>query len=80
MSWRKTGSVALMVLGLLGGLLAGCDGEMARRRQEAFDTLTQRQRDSLLGSMPVPGAGGVGRAMKAADSLAARAERHDTIH
>jgi len=36
------------------------------------DTLTQRQKDSLLAASSIPGARGVGAAMKAADSTSAR--------
>ena len=43
------------------------------------DTLTRRQRDSLLSTMPIPGAGAVGKALRVADSARARAERHDTM-
>jgi hypothetical protein len=54
-------------------------GDRAERRQEAVDTLTQRQRDSLLSTMPVPGAGAVGKALEAADRARERAEQHDTM-
>ncbi len=70
--------VAAALLGL--ALASGCESaERTRARQEAVDTLTRRQRDSLLSTMPVPGASAVGRAMRAADSAAARARAHDTI-
>jgi hypothetical protein len=59
------------------GLMA-C-GDRAERREEAVDTLTQRQRDSLLSTMPVPGAGAVGKALEAADRARERAEQHDTM-
>jgi len=36
------------------------------------DTLTQRQKDSILAQSRIPGAAGVGRAMRAADSTSAR--------
>jgi len=58
--------------------LAAC-GDRAERREEAVDTLTQRQRDSLLSTMPVPGAGAVGKALDAADRARERAQQHDTI-
>lgn len=73
---RRTG-VAL-ALATLSGVLLSC-GDLAERRREAVDTLTQRQRDSLLSTMPVPGAGAVGKAMEAADRARERAEQHDTI-
>ena len=43
------------------------------------DTLTQRQRDSLVGELPIPGAKGVHRALDAADSARARQRMLDTI-
>lgn len=43
------------------------------------DTLTRRQKDSIIAEMPIPGAGAVGRALDAADHAGARAEAHDTV-
>lgn len=43
------------------------------------DTLTRRERDSLIGQSRLPGAQGVRGAMRAADSAAARAARADSI-
>ncbi len=43
--------------------------------QTAADTLTQRQRDSIVGASGLPGARGVQGALDAADSAAARNER-----
>lgn len=42
------------------------------------DTMTQRQRDSVLGQSGIPGAGGVTKAMIAADSAKARQARLDS--
>jgi hypothetical protein len=42
------------------------------------DTLTQRQRDSILAQSKIPGARAVGRAMTAADSASARARAADS--
>ena len=36
------------------------------------DTMTRRQKDSVLAQSGLPGAGGVGMALKTADSLKAR--------
>lgn len=66
----------VLILPLLG--LTAC-GDRAERRREAVDTLTQRQRDSLLSTMPVPGAGAVGKALEAADRARERAQQHDTM-
>jgi hypothetical protein len=43
------------------------------------DTLTERQKDSILAHSQIPGARAVGRAMNAADSASARAARTDTV-
>lgn len=43
------------------------------------DTLTRRQKDSLISTMPIPGAGAVGRALDAADKAEERAKQLDTI-
>lgn len=39
------------------------------------DTLTKRQRDSIVSTFPIPGAAGIGRAIDASDAAADRAER-----
>jgi hypothetical protein len=54
-------------------LLAACGGTDGRSQQAVNrDTLTQRQKDSILAQSRIPGAAGVGRAMRAADSTSAR--------
>jgi hypothetical protein len=45
----------------------------------ATDTLTRRQKDSLISTMPIPGAGAVGRALDAQDASRARAAALDSI-
>ena len=42
------------------------------------DTMTQRQKDSVLGQSGLPGAQGVTKALRAADSVKARQARVDT--
>ena len=42
------------------------------------DTLTQRQKDSILAQSTIPGAGAVRRAMTAADSASRRALQADS--
>lgn len=73
--------------GLIGAVLVGvfslgaasCLGGGGEEDQAAQDTLTRRQKDSIISTLPVPGAGAVGKALDAADAAKARAERHDTI-
>ena len=63
-------SIALLGMGECGG---GGDATDA-------DTLTRRQRDSLVSELPVPGSGGVRGAMDAADAIEARNAQLDSMH
>lgn len=54
-------------------------GQGAGDAQTAVDTLTRRQKDSLISEMPVPGAGAVGRALDAQDLSRQRAAALDSI-
>jgi hypothetical protein len=54
-------------------------GQSAGDARTAADTLTRRQKDSIVAGLPIPGARGVGRAIEAADRANARTEAHDTI-
>lgn len=65
--------VAVAVL----GVWACAQGESAS--DMAADTLTRREKDSLLSTAPIPGASKIGDAQRAADRLNARTEAHDTI-
>ena len=56
-----------------------CGGEDGPGEEAARDSLSQRQKDSLLATMPVPGAGAVQKALDASEAARARAEAHDTI-
>ncbi len=58
-------------------LLAGCGGQSGSSR--AADTLTERQRDSMLAGSRIPGARGVGAALRAADSASARVRATDSV-
>ena len=75
--WRQIGSTITVIL--LVGFAVGCGGGEGQADGQAADTLTRRQKDSLISTMPVPGAGVVGKALEAADSASARARRHDSI-
>lgn len=66
----------LVVAAAAAGMWACGDGAS---EQAAQDTLTRRQRDSIISEMPLPGAHGVGAALEAQDRLNARAQQHDTI-
>ncbi|MFO8175883.1 MAG: hypothetical protein ACQET1_12255 [Gemmatimonadota bacterium] len=71
--------LSFSILLLLSVGSGGCGGEDGEAGDAAVDTLSRRQKDSLISTMPVPGAGVVGKALRAADSADARAQRHDTL-
>jgi hypothetical protein len=58
-------------------LLVGVLSCGERRAGAHDDTLTQRQRDSVIGTSQLPGAQGVRGALKASDSAATRRARED---
>jgi len=69
-----------MIIPLLLVCLAACSGQSGDDRQAVNrDTLTQRQKDSILAKSRIPGASAVGRAMTAADSTSAGAHRADSV-
>ncbi len=59
-------------------LLAAC-AKAAPSRSGAGDTLTRRQKDSVIGASKLPGSQGVRGALQAQDSAAARQARIDSI-
>jgi len=65
---------------LLAAVALGCGGKSEPPRSAVNrDTLTERQKDSILAKSRIPGASGVGKAMTAADSMSARVRTSDTI-
>jgi len=66
--------VTLLVLSL-----AACGGDSKDKSAVNRDTLTERQKDSILAKSKIPGASSVGRAMRAADSTSAGAHRVDSV-
>jgi hypothetical protein len=71
----KATIVAFLVLSL-----AACGGGDKPDKQTVNrDTLTERQKDSILAKSSIPGASNVGRAMRAADSTSAGAHRADSV-
>jgi hypothetical protein len=59
-------------------ILAACGSEKPSQTVNR-DTLTERQKDSILANSKIPNASAVGRAMKAADSMSARIRTSDTV-
>ena len=51
----------------------------AKSTTQQTKKLTERQRDSILATEPLPGANVVGSALKASDSEAARAAKMDSL-
>ena len=60
-------------------VLAGCGGGNEDERALREDSLTQRQRDSILAQSKIPGARGVQKAHDVADSTSARVQAADTV-
>jgi len=66
------GLVALLVL-----VPAGCTASDAGEPALPADTLSRSQQDSIIGTLPIPGADALGRARDAADAAAERARAID---
>ena len=76
MALRPSRAIALA----LAVVLAACGpGQAGDASSAAADTLTRRQKDSILSTMPVPGARSIGTALEAADAAAERARRLDSL-
>ena len=60
-------------------IFAACGDDSPNKQAVNRDTLTQRQKDSILAKSSIPGAGAVGRAMRAADSTSAGVRRADSV-
>jgi len=58
--------------------LAACGGQ-AQKSSAAADSLSERQRDSMLAKSRIPGASGVGKAMRVADSTSAGIRAADSV-
>jgi hypothetical protein len=69
------------VIGFAALVLAlACGGSDAGSQQTVNrDSLTQRQKDSILAQSKIPGARAVGRAMNAADSTSARIQQANAV-
>ncbi len=68
----------LLMLVAIGTLACG-GSERSQTQTVNRDTLSQRQKDSILAQSKIPGARGVGRAMTVADSVSARVQAADTV-
>lgn len=73
----QTSATALLFGVLL--VVGACGGGSNSGSRAGGDTLSERQRDSILAKSSIPGASAVGKAMTAADSTSARVRAADTI-
>ncbi|HEY7635763.1 MAG TPA: hypothetical protein VH763_09475 [Gemmatimonadales bacterium] len=66
-----------LIVSIIGAavILSGCTGAHPGNRPPA----TERQRDSVIGASRLPGAQGVGRALRASDSANSRRALEDSI-
>lgn len=69
-------ALAALLVGLAG---FACTGSSPDQPAIDPDTLTRRQKDSIISTLPIPGAGAVGRALEVSDTAAARGQRLDSI-
>lgn len=67
---------ALAALTIFG---TGCSGGVGSADASPADTLTRRQKNEIISTLPIPGAKGVGRALRVSDQLQARAAQHDSL-
>jgi hypothetical protein len=74
--YKKISTAALAALTILS---IGCSIGGDASATNAADTLTRRQKDEIISTLPIPGARGVGRALEATDLAAARANSHDSL-
>jgi hypothetical protein len=72
---RCLSTIAAAALLAVTACSAGGEGDTT----SAADTLTRRQKDSIISTFPIPGAGAVGRALEASDAAAERARRLDSL-
>lgn len=75
---HEQGRTMRTVAVLLSLALVACARSDAPRMQNA-DTLTQRQRDSVVGASKLPGAQGISKAQKAQDAENARTAKADSM-
>jgi hypothetical protein len=72
-------TIAWIALGVALTASACGSGRSGKAGTAAVDTLTERQRDSILARSRIPGASGVGAALRAADSTNARIRAADSV-
>lgn len=76
---RKSSVWAAVSLTVSVLALGACTGGGGEDSATNADTLTRAQKDSIISTLPVPGAGAVGAALDAAEKARTRAEVLDTL-
>jgi len=72
-------SLALTILIVMAAACGAEEGRTSDSQAIDRDTLTRRQKDSIIAEMPLPGSGVVGRALDVQDATNARAALHDSL-
>ena len=73
--------VLLVAMAVLGVWACGrTAGEASTTAKVDRDTLSRRQKDSIVSTMPIPGASKIGDAQRAVDKINANTARLDSIH
>ena len=72
-------TISMAALAVVTVLSTGCVGSGDANATNAADTLTRRQKNEIISTLPIPGARGVGGALDASDQAAARARAYDSI-
>ncbi len=72
-------TISMAALAALTILSIGCYGGGDESASNAADTLTRRQKDEIISTLPIPGASGVRRALSASDRAAERAQAYDSL-
>lgn len=72
-------TISMAALAALTVISIGCSGTGDASASNAADTLTRRQKNEIISTLPIPGARGVGAALDVSDRLAERAQAHDSL-
>ena len=72
-------TISMAALAALTILSIGCQGTGDASATNAADTLTRRQKNEIIATLPIRGGRVVGRALDVSDQLAERAQAHDSL-
>lgn len=71
--------LVLAAAAMLGVWACGQGAGEEAEQPQATDTLTRREKDSIISTLPIPGAGKIMDARRAVDQANERVRQHDTI-